>query len=88
MPDDGADQLGDRHHADGQAEVDLPAREDDRHGRGQQQLGEELQAAGPEGAQHVAQVLLHALHAVEQVDDEHRRANDDQHEGDAELAPT
>ena len=83
----GADQLRDGDHADRQAKVDLPAREDDRHDRRQQQLGEELHAARQEGAQHVTQFLLNTLHAVEEIDDEHGRANDDEHEGNAELHP-
>ncbi len=80
-----ADQFGDGDDADRQADIDLPAGEDGRHDRRQDELAEILQRGRPERLHHVAQFARHAAHGVKRVDQEHRTAHHHQHEADAEF---
>ena len=54
--DRGADELGDQHHADAQAQVDLPGGEDARGDGRQGDLAEERRPGWPERAGHVSQL--------------------------------
>ncbi len=80
-----ADQLRGYDDADGQREVDLPARQQVGNDAGEDDLGEALQRIGAKRVDHLAQLRRDPLHRIEAIDDEDRCTHDAHHEEDAEL---
>src|SRR5262249_14204549 len=81
----GADQLGNSHNTDRQADIDLPACKDSRHNRGEHQLNKILPCCRPESLSHMTQLARHTVHAVERVNKEYASTNNHQHKTDTEF---
>src|SRR5438105_490984 len=65
-----------------QGKIDFPAGQDVGNDAGENDLGEELQAARPERMDHLPELERNGFHGVEAVDEKHRYADDAHHEED------